>query len=83
MLFITHFYSLSMKTPTLVETNNLETFQVFAKMIWLSEVPVSGSRCKDLTLISLSSSVKWLNIKTLYIIYVMNYVLKKCKCQLK
>ena len=32
-LFITNFYSLSMKTSTLVETNHLEISQVFDNMI--------------------------------------------------
>ena len=52
MLCIPHFYSLIMKTFTLVETNHLETFQVFGKMIWLSEFPVSGSRREDLILLN-------------------------------
>ena len=44
MLFTPHFCSLSMKTSTLFETNRLETFQMFGKMIWLSIFLVSDSR---------------------------------------
>ena len=46
-----NFYLLPMKTSTLVETNHLETFQVFEKMNWLLEFPVIGSRCENLILL--------------------------------
>ena len=32
MVFVPQFYSLSMKTSTLVETNQLETFKLFGKL---------------------------------------------------
>ena len=53
-LFITNFYSLSMKTSTLVEINHLEISQVFDNMIQLSEFPVSGSSCEDLIHLTLN-----------------------------
>ena len=53
MLFMPYFYSVLIKKTTLVETNRLETFQVFGEMIWLPEFPVSGSRCEDLILLHL------------------------------
>ena len=68
MLNIPHFYSLLIKTSTMVGTKNLETFQVFGKMIWLFEFLVSGSICEDLILLHLLSwNIKWLNVKTLNI----------------
>ena len=49
ILFIPHFYLLSMNTSTLVEPNHLETFQVLgnAEIILISAFPASGSKCKD------------------------------------
>ena len=47
MLFISHFYSFSMETSTLVETNPLVTFQVIGMVIWLSEFLVSAPRRED------------------------------------
>ena len=49
MLFISHFYSLSIKTSTFLEKIHLvESLQVFGKIIWLSDFMVSISRCEDL-----------------------------------
>ena len=48
MLFISHFYSFSMETSTLVETNPLVTFQVIRMVIWVSEFLVSAPRREDL-----------------------------------
>ena len=49
MLFIFHFYSLSIKTATLLESNRLvKTLPVFGKIIWLSDFMVSISKCGDL-----------------------------------
>ena len=47
MLFISHFYSFSMETSTLVETNPLVTFQVIGKVIWLSDFLVSAPIRED------------------------------------
>ena len=52
MLFISHFYSVSIKTSILVETNHLvETLQMFGKIVWLSDFLKSSSRRDDLVLL--------------------------------
>ena len=62
MLNTPHVCSLSMKTSTL-KINYLETFQVFGKMIWLSEFLVSGSRCEDLILLQLHLQILFFAVK--------------------
>ena len=53
VLFIPHFYSPLIKISTFVDTNHLDTLQVFGEMIWLSQFPVSGSGFEDVILLHL------------------------------
>ena len=61
ILMKSHFYPLLRKTSTLVKTNYLETLQVFGKMIWLSESPVSDSRSEDLIFLSCVYTDSYIN----------------------
>ena len=58
MPYILHFSLVLMNTSNQVQTNHLEVFYMFAKMIRPSEFQVSGSRCEDLKLMFLSPNVK-------------------------